>query len=129
MSPLSLLRAALTVQVLLGLLRFLAPYAGGGIDQRIWVVHPVLGIAIAVSAIWLFRGRTDVSATPARTAARFVALAPLLLGLANLAGVASGLVLVLTHMGLGLVAIKVIDVAVEQQRASRQQPAVLVGGA
>jgi hypothetical protein len=87
----------------------------------------VLGITIAVSAIWLFRRRTDVPATPTRTAARFVALAPLLLGLANLAGVASGLVSVLTHMGLGLAAIKVIDVAAEQQRASRHQPAVLAG--
>ena len=129
MSPLSLLRAALTVQVLLGLVRFLAPYAGVGIDQRIWAVHPVLGMAIAISALWLFRSRTDVPATPARTAARVVALAPLLLGLANLAGVASGLVLVLTHMGLGLAAIKVIDVALEQQRASQRQPAVLSGGA
>lgn len=129
MSPLSLLRAALTIQVLLGLLRFLAPYAGVGIDQRLWVVHPVLGIAIAISAIWLFRRRTDVPATPARTAARFVALAPLLLGLANLAGVASGLVSVLTHMSLGLAAIKVIDIAVEQQRASQPQPAVLPSSA
>jgi len=129
MSPISLLRAALTVQVLLGLLRFLGPYAGVGIDKRIWVVHPVLGITIAVGAIWLFRRRTDVPATPARTAARFVALAPLLLGLASLAGVASGLVLVLTHMGLGLAAIKVIDIAVEEQRASQPQPAVLAGSA
>jgi hypothetical protein len=32
MSPLSLLRAALTIQVLLGLARFLAPYAGEVID-------------------------------------------------------------------------------------------------
>lgn len=80
MSPLSLLRAALTVQVLLGFVRALAPFAGVGIAQRIWVVHPVLGITIAVSAIWLFRRRTDVPATPARTAARFVAVAPLLLG-------------------------------------------------
>ena len=129
MSPLSLLRAALTIQVLLGFLCFLAPYAGVGIDQRIWVVHPVLGISIAVSAIWLFRRRTDVPATPERTAARFVALAPLLVGLANLAGVASGLVSVLTHTGAGLAAITVIDIAVEQQRASRQRPAVVAGSA
>lgn len=127
MSPFSLLRAALTVQVLLGLARFIAPYAGIGIDQRIWVVHPVLGVTIAVSALWLFRRRTDVPSTPTRAPARFIALAPLLLGLANLAGVASGLGLVLTHMGLGLAAIKVIDVAVEQQRTSER--AVLAGGA
>jgi len=48
------------------------------------------------------------------------------LGLANLAGVASGLGLVLTHMGLGLAAIKVIDMAVEQQRTNER--AVLAGG-
>ncbi len=73
MSPLSLLRAALTVQVLLGLVRFVAPFTGVGIAQRIWVVHPVLGITIAV-------------------------------------------------MGLGLAAVKVIDVAVEQQRTSQREP-------
>lgn len=123
MSLLGLLRAALTVQVLLGVVRFVAPY-GVGIPQRIWVVHPVLGITIAVAALWLFRRRTDVPTTPARAAARFVALAPLLLGLANLTGLASGLALVLTHMALGLAAIKIIDVAVQQQRAS-QQPTVL----
>jgi hypothetical protein len=32
-------------------------------------------------------------------------------------------------MGLGLAAIKVIDIAVEQQRASQPQPAVLAGSA
>jgi plastocyanin len=119
-SLLGLLRAALTVQVLLGLARFLAPYVGMGIDQRIWLVHPVLGIAIASSALWLFRGRTDVPATSARTTARFIALAPLVLGLANMLGLAAGLGLVLLHMALGLAAIKVIDVAVEQQRASQR---------
>ncbi|MBD0323493.1 MAG: hypothetical protein ICV72_08920 [Aldersonia sp.] len=45
-------------------MRFLAPYAGVGIDQRIWVVHPVMGIPIAVSAIWLFGIRTDVPGDP-----------------------------------------------------------------
>lgn len=126
MSPLGLLRVALTVQVLLGLARFLAPYVGMGIDQRIWIVHPVLGIAIASSALWLFRGRTDVPATSARTTARFIALAPLVLGLANMLGLAAGLGLVLLHMALGLAAIKVIDVAVEQQRAS-QRSVILTG--
>lgn len=77
MSLYGLLRAALTVQVLLGLARFVAPYAGLSV-------------------------------------------------LATLLGIASGLGVVVAHMALGLAAIKVIDVAVEEQRAS-QRSAVLVG--
>jgi hypothetical protein len=64
MSPLSRLRVALTVQVLLGLVRFLAPYAGVGIDQRIWVVDAMLGITIAVSALWLFPRRPTYPRPP-----------------------------------------------------------------
>jgi len=126
MSPLSLLRAALTVQVLLGLARFLAPYAGLSIGPRIWIVHPVLGVTIALAALWLFRPRSDVPATSVRAAGQFIAFAPLLFGLANLLNLASGVVLVVVHMALGLAAIKVIDMAAEQQRAAERSAVVVV---
>lgn len=55
MTPISLLRAALTVQVLLGFGRFLAPFAGVEFPHRPWLVHPVLGLGIAAAALWLLR--------------------------------------------------------------------------
>jgi hypothetical protein len=115
---LTLLRGALTVQVLLGLARFLTPYAGLRIPEGIWRIHPLLGVTIAAAALWLFRPRPTVPATPARSGARFVALAPLGLGLAILAGGLAGFWVVLTHMVLGLATIKVIDIAVQQQRTA-----------
>jgi hypothetical protein len=120
MTPFRVLVAALYLQVLLGLARFALPYLGIWLDDRLWLIHPVNGIAITVAAIVLFRPRGEPLATPVRVAARFAPLLALALGL----GMASAQDLigapwaVLLHMATGVAAVRVIGTAMAQQGAA-----------
>ena len=114
-----ILQAAMMVQILLGLWRFLAPYAGLPVNARLWMIHPLLGITIAASALVLFRPLENSVTHPQWTAARYVALAPLALGLSMRYGLLIGWPAVLTHMALGLTALGLIDSAIKNEARRR----------
>lgn len=116
-----ILQAGMMLQILLGLWRFLAPYAGLPMSGRLWMIHPLLGITIASVALVLFRPRKDVGANPQWTASRYVALAPLALGLAMRYGVVTGLMAIVTHMVLGLTALGLIDSAIKKEGRRRSR--------
>jgi hypothetical protein len=113
MTPYRLLVAALYAQVLLGLARFALPYLGFWVDDRVWLIHPVNGVAIAVAALLLFRPVPGAPAARARVAARFAPLLPLLLGFGlGVARDAIGSVAaVVVHMVAGIVAVRLIGAA------------------
>lgn len=115
-----ILQAAMMVQVLLGLWRFLAPYTGLPVNTRLWMIHPLLGIAITGAALVLFRPHKDLSADRWWTVARYVTLAPLALGLSMRYRLLTGWPAVLTHMAVGLTALGLIDSVIkkEAQRSS-----------
>lgn len=110
-----ILQAGMMLQILLGLWRFLGQYWGIPVSGRFWMIHPLLGITIALAALVLFRPRADVGTTPQWTASRYVALAPLALGLAMRYGVITGLVAIVTHMVLGLTALGLIDSTIKKE--------------
>lgn len=114
-----ILQAAMMVQILLGLWRFLAPYTGLPVNARLWMIHPLLGITIAVAALILFRPLENSVAQPQWTAARYVALAPLALGLSMRYGLVTGWPAVLTHMALGLTALGLIDSVIKKEAHRR----------
>jgi hypothetical protein len=108
-------------QIVLGLWRFIARYAGWSVDGRILQIHPWLGIGIAVAALVLFRRRYSVDSDASWTAARYVALAPLGLGLAMRYGIVTGLVAVVVHMVVGLTALGLIDSAIKRESSHRSR--------
>ena len=110
-----ILQAGMMLQIVLGLWRFSAPYTGVSIQPDIWMVHPLLGIAIAIAALVLFRPRRSDGPNPLWTAARYVALAPLTLGLSMRYGVIAGWPAVLAHMVLGLTALGLIDSVIKKE--------------
>jgi len=116
-----ILQAGMMLQILLGLWRFLVPYAGLPVIRPLWGIHPLLGITIALVALVLFRPRENVGATPQWTASRYVALAPLALGLAMRYGVVTGLIAIVTHMVLGLTALGLIDSAIKKEGLRRSR--------
>ena len=111
------------LQILLGLWRFITPYAGWSVDSRVWQVHPLLGIAIAVAALILFRPRDTVTSSPSWTASRYVALVPLGLGLAMRYGLMTGLAPRLVHMVVGLTALGLMDSAIKRASSRRSDAA------
>jgi hypothetical protein len=130
MTPFRLLVAALYVQVLLGLVRFVAPYLGFWLDERVWLIHPLNGIAIAAAALVLFRPRPDLPGARVRRAARFAPLLPLALGLgmAVVQGAVGALGAVALHMVAGLAAVRIMGTAMAEQEAppvSRSTPGTL----
>jgi len=120
MRPLQLLQIATIVQVVLGLARFVLPYFGFWLDQRLWLLHPLNGIAIAAAALVLFRPRPGVPASRARVAARFVPLLALALGLgmASVRGLLGPLPGTLIHMAVGFAAVELIGRAAAEQAAA-----------
>ncbi|HSK92042.1 MAG TPA: hypothetical protein VK875_12100 [Euzebyales bacterium] len=104
---LQVLQVGLYVQVLLGLARFGLPFVGVVVPEAVWTVHPLLGVAIAVTALVMFR---PASGRPTRplVLARYAPLAPLLLGAAIMLGWVSGLWVVVGHMVLGFTAIELV---------------------
>ncbi|HUG31271.1 MAG TPA: hypothetical protein VMM14_00140 [Acidimicrobiia bacterium] len=123
MKAFRILQAAMMVQILLGLWRFVTPYLGWSVDGRVWQVHPLLGIGIAVAALILFRPRNSVASSPSWTAARYVALVPLALGLAMRYGVVNGLTPRLVHMVVGLTALGLMDSAIKREFSRRSDAA------
>ena len=131
-----ILQAAMMIQILLGLWRFTAPYAGWQVDSRVRQIHPLLGIGIVVAALILFRPRNSVGSSLSWTAARYVALVPLGLGLAMRYAVLTGLVAILAHMVVGLTALGLMDSAIKKEFSRRsdavfdaQQPHEVAGAA
>lgn len=126
MTPFKLLVVALYAQVILGLARFALPYLGFWVDDRVWLIHPFNGIAIAVAALVLFRPPPGAPTTRARAAARFAPLLPLLLGFGM--GVARDVIgavaAVVVHMVAGIVAVRLMGVAM----AAHEAPAARMGG-
>ena len=118
-----ILQAAMMVQILLGLWRFTIPYIGWSVDGRVWQVHPFLGIGIAVAALVLFRPENSAASSPSWTAARFIALVPLGLGLAMRYGVVHGLAAMLVHMVVGLTALGLIDSSIKKESSRRSSAA------
>lgn len=121
MPVLRVLQAVMMLQILLGLWRFLATYTDLLVQPVIWVVHPLLGIGIAVAALTIFRPRRGVSPTRLWTAARYLALAPLALGLSMGYGLVRGWPAVGAHMVLGLTALGVIDSVIKQEGRRRSE--------
>lgn len=119
MRALRILQAAMMVQILLGLWRFLAPYTGLPVSARLWMIHPLLGIAIAGAALILFRPHKDSGVDHWWTAARYVALTPLALGLSMRYGLLTSWPAVLTHMALGLTALGLIDSVIKKEAHRR----------
>lgn len=119
MRTLRILQAAMMVQILLGLWRFLVPYTGLPVSARLWMIHPLLGIAIAAAALILFRPHKDSGVDHWWTAARYVALAPLALGLSMRYGLLTGWPAVLTHMAVGLTALGLIDSVIKKETHRR----------
>jgi len=110
-----ILQAGMMLQILLGLWRFTAPYTGVAVLPYVWIVHPLLGISIAITALVLFRPRRTNEPDPLWTAARYVALAPLALGLSMRYGFIAGWPAVLAHMVLGLTALGLIDSVIKKE--------------
>jgi hypothetical protein len=114
-----ILQAGMMLQILLGLWRFTAPYTGVAVLPYVWIVHPLLGISIAITALVLFRPRRTNEPDPLWTAARYVALAPLALGLSMRYGFIAGWPAVLAHMVLGLTALGLIDSVIKKEAIRR----------
>ena len=110
-----ILQAGMMLQIALGLWRFAARYTGVSVQPDIWMVHPLLGITIAIAALVLFRPRRGAGPNPLWTAARYVALAPLTLGLSMRYGVIAGWPAVVTHMVLGLTALALMDSVIKKE--------------
>jgi hypothetical protein len=111
------LRLSLYVQVLLGLARFGLPFAGVAVPEGVWAVHPLLGIAIAATALVVFRPRVGPPARPLALA-RYAPVAPLLLGAAIMLGWVAGLWVVLAHMVLGFAAVELVQGGIRAVRAA-----------
>ena len=120
------LRIALYVQLLLGFDRLTnyvrlltggagdAAAAGGG--RMTQDLHLTLGLVVAVLALFVFRPLAGVPNLPVRTAAWFLPLAPLALGLGfRFAGLANP-VLVGLHVLLAFAAIGCVEIAAARQR-------------
>jgi hypothetical protein len=124
-----LLMAALYIQALLGLVRFVAPYFGFWLDERVWQIHRLNGIAIAAAALVLFRPLPGAPSSQVRLAARFVPLLPLGvgLGLAAVRELVGPLPGTLIHMAVGVAAIELVGRAVAQHRREADRPAGSVG--
>lgn len=120
MSSYRLLVVALYVQGLLGLARFVAPYLGHWLDERVFMIHPLNGIAIAAASLVLFRPAPNLPGSRMQRVARFVPLLPLALGLglATVRGLAGPLGGTLLHMLAGFVALEVVGRAAEQRQAA-----------
>lgn len=123
MRALRVLILALYVQVILGLVRFALPYLGLWLDERVWQIHSPNGLAIAIAALVLFRPLPGVPNTRTRVAARFVALLPLLLGLAIGFGLIGGVWVAVAHMVVGFAAVRVMGTAIMQQQHTVAAPA------
>ncbi len=116
---LRLLLIATYVQFILGLSRFVAPYVGLWLDERIWAIHRPNGILIAAAALVLFRPTESIGNARLWVAARFAPLAPLSLGL-GMGQIPPDVIppfwVMVIHMTLGLVSIGILETAIKKRR-------------
>jgi hypothetical protein len=118
---LRVLRIALYVQFLLGLVLFFGPYAGFVPNRGLGDFHGLLGIIIAILALIVLRPRPGVSSTGMRTAAWLGPLAPLVLGLGFMFHALPAGSLVPIHMLLGIIVVGLVEgVAGQERRAARR---------
>ncbi len=113
---LRILRIALYIQFLLGLVRFFGPRIGFSLDNRVWDTHVTLAIVITLLALYALRPLPDVPSSGVRVAARFAPLVPLLVGIGFLTGVIPTGALVVVHMLLGVLTIALVEMASGQER-------------
>jgi hypothetical protein len=114
------LRVALYIQLVLGLIRYITAYTGWTpglvLSGPLWNLHPGLGILIAILALIALRPLPGVPQSGVRTAARFMPLAPLALGLGLITDALGGAAVVGLHMLLGIVTIALVEMAAARQR-------------
>jgi hypothetical protein len=113
---LRILRYALYLQLVLGLVIFFGPYAGFLPPRGLADFHGLLGIIIAVLALIALRPLPGVPMTGVRTAAWLGPLVPLVLGLGFMFKVIPSGPLVPIHMLLGIIVVGLVEGAAGQQR-------------
>lgn len=127
---LGILRIMLYLQLLLGLDRFLIQFAilpeDLAVPPRVWDWHLLLGILIALLALYRLRPMRGISYSDRRIAARFLPLLPLALGIGFRLRVFDGIELVSLHAVLGLATIALVELsAAQERRAARRKTAFL----
>jgi hypothetical protein len=122
---LSILRILLYIQLLLGLVKYGGQRIGLPPLGHVFDVHELIGVIIAILAIYALRSQPGVQNTGIRVAARFFPLLPLVLGLGFVAmpNILSLPHIVLLHMVLGIATIALVEMAsAQQRRAQRRRP-------
>ncbi|HEX2174015.1 MAG TPA: hypothetical protein VHL09_16400 [Dehalococcoidia bacterium] len=114
-----LLRAALYLTFSLGIGRLLNILPGRGL----WEAHLLLGIVIAVLAVFALRPRAGLPRDGLRLTARFFPLLPLAIGLALWLDWLTGPAPTLVHVALGIATIGLIEAVAARERRSISTPA------
>ena len=117
---LSALRILLYIQLLLGLVKYAGASVGINLG-RIFDVHVLIGVIIAILAIYALRSVSGVRNSGIRIAARFFPLLPLALGIGFLAHVVSVGSFVILPMILGIATIALVEMASAQQRRAQRR--------
>jgi hypothetical protein len=118
---LRVLRYALYLQLLLGLVLFFGPFAGFLPPRSLADFHGLLGIIIAVMALIGLRPLPGVPSTGIRTTAWLMPLAPLILGLGFMFNLLPRGSLVPIHMLLGVIVVGLVEGAAGQQRRATRR--------
>jgi hypothetical protein len=121
--PLSVLRILLYVQLLLGLVKYGGERIGLPPLGHVFDFHELIGVIVAILAIYALRPLPGVQDTGVRMAARFFPLLPLVLGIGFVAipNLVSTPHIVLLHMVLGIATIALVEIASAQQRRSQRR--------
>ena len=117
----SALRILLYVQLLLGLVKYAGPSLGLPGLGRVFDVHILLGLIVAILAIYVLRSIPGVRNSGVRLAARFFPILPLALGIGFLAHVVPLAGFVILQMLLGIATIGLVEVATAQQRRAQRR--------
>jgi hypothetical protein len=112
---LSALRILLYIQLLLGLVKYAGPSTGVTLGH-VFDIHVLIGVIIAILAIYALRPLPSVRNSGVRMAARFFPILPLALGLGFLAHAIPEGGFVILHMILGIATIALVEMASAQQR-------------
>lgn len=125
-----ILRISLYAQFLLGLDRYLAKFAilpaSLVVPARVWDWHLLLGIVIALLALYRLRPIRGISYNNRRMIGRFLPLLPLILGIGFRFGLLEGIELISIHALLGLLVIALVEMcAAQERRALRRKTAFL----
>ena len=118
---LSILRILLYVQLLLGLVKYAGARIGLPTLGRVFDVHVLIGLIVAILAIYALRSVPGIRNTGIRIVARFFPLLPLALGIGFLAHVVPVPAFVVLHMVLGIATIGLVEVSTAQQRRAQRR--------